>query len=143
MKKELISGLALVTLSTISASAYDFGSGNIYDKYLACHRKNNTEQKTQKDIENTIRESQTDGKLKPETVPTQTTVILKRQEMVLKYGVPYPRFKPKKEQIIETKYGIPYPQNKIKPFVKDQIITPMYGIPYPSIQTDENNTLEK
>ena len=132
-----------VTLTAMAANAYDFGTGNIYDKYIACHRKNNAEQTAQKDLENTIREGQTDGKLKPENIPAKTTVTLKKQEMVLKYGVPYPRIKPKKDQIIETRYGIPYPKDNIKPFEKEQIVVPLYAIPYPTVQTDKTDTTEK
>jgi hypothetical protein len=122
MKKEIVSSLAIVTLSTMPAQALNFGTGNAYDKYLACH-KNKTENTSIQDDE------LKNKKLYPELPIIPSATKIQEQKIMLKYGVPYPPEAKPVQPIYETKYGIPYPkENTIK---NPNIPLTRYGINIP------------
>lgn len=137
MKKEIVSGLALVTLSALPTQALNFGTGNVYDNYLACHRKSGENVKA-REAQNELK----DEKLLPDKpifqqiqVPESQIqqVAIPERGMMLKYGVPYPIIvKPEPTHpIYEVKYGVPFSrENMVKP---DKFNAPMtkYGINLP------------
>lgn len=95
MKKKVLAGLTLATLSALSANALNFGAGNTYDKYIACHRKNNS---------NAVQEATDEfkgKKLLPDKPVIKPAPVRERQ-MELKYGVPYPPIKPFDTNIIQS-----------------------------------------
>ena len=112
MKKEILSGLALVTLSAMPTQALNFGTGNAYDNYLACHKKNGEKVRAQE-----IQKELKDEKLLPDR-PVLQPIQVPESRMMLKYGVPYPVIvRPEQTHpIYEVKYGVPFPrENMIKP----------------------------
>ena len=126
MKKEIVSGLAIVTLSALPTQALNFGTGNAYDKYLACHRKN-TEKVNTQEVVNELK----DEKLLPDKPILQPIQVPDRQIM-LKYGVPYPVVKPvPAPPIYETKYGVPFPRENVVRTDRFNAPVTKYGINLP------------
>ncbi len=124
MKKEIVSGLAIATLSTLPAQALNFGTGNVYDRYWA--GESISIQGTQSDFK--------DKKLlpdKPILQPIQVPESQVQPGVITKYGIPYPVNITPIQPIYQTKYGIPFPsENIIKP---DRFNAPVmkYGINLP------------
>lgn len=104
MKKEIVSGLAIVTLSALPAQSQNFGTGNVYDRYWAGENISLPE----------VQGESKDRKLLPDK-PILQPIQVPDQQLMLKYGVPYPIMVKPVAPIVETKYGIPYPMEVIEP----------------------------
>ena len=113
MKKEIVSGLAIVTLSTLPAQALNFGTGNVYDRYWAGENisipgipgeSRGTKLFPDKPI------------LQPIQVPEQQLLQPKPipgGRVIAKYGVPYPIIDKPDIPMPILKYGVPYPHDDI------------------------------
>ena len=120
MKKEIVSGLAIATISVLPAQSLNFGTGNVYDRYWAGESIS---------IEGTQNESK-DIKLLPDK-PIIQPIQVPDQQIMMKYGVPYPIIIKPIGPIYQTKYGIPYPIDNIEKPDKINIPVMKYGINLP------------
>ena len=113
MKKEIISGLAIATLSTLPTQALNFGTGNVYDRYWA--GESISIQGTQSELKGT--------KLLPDRPILQPIQVPESQmlqptpipegRVIAKYGVPYPIIVKPEMPMPVLKYGVPYPHDDL------------------------------
>ena len=139
MKKEIVSGLAIVTLSTLPAQALNFGTGNVYDRYWA--GENISLPELQGDLKTPPKLFPDRPILQPIQVP-ETQVLQPRRvpdgRVIAKYGVPYPIIVQPEMPMPVLKYGIPYPHDELigpggftAPEMKYGINVPKYGVNVP------------
>ena len=121
MKKEILSGLAIATISALPIQALNFGTGNVYDKYWAGESIS---------IQGTPNDKLKDTKLLPDK-PILQPIQVPNQEIMMKYGVPYPVIIKPIGPIYETKYGIPYPRENMENLDKFNVPVTKYGINLP------------
>ena len=132
MKKEIVSGLAIVTLSALPTQALNFGTGNVYDRYWA--GENISLPEIQGDLKTPPKLFPDRPVLQPIQVPESQIskpVPIHEGQVIAKYGVPYPIIVKPEMPMPVLKYGVPYPHDDLIGPGRFNVPQTKYGINLP------------